>query len=107
MISTPWTAAHGVGNGAAPHAAGDFAHRDPSDDQGVCDERAMAAPRNGLGAHQRDMRVVREIDTPIQISSERRGLHESAYPGSPYFATHFFDEFRRGRRNPPKPGICV
>jgi hypothetical protein len=38
-----------------PHAAGDLAHCDPSDDKGIRDERAMAAPRNGLRAHQHDM----------------------------------------------------
>jgi hypothetical protein len=40
----------------------------------------MAAPWNGLRAHQHDMRVPREIDTPIQTSSEWRGLHVVGIP---------------------------
>src|SRR5690349_9274993 len=58
--------------GPRPHAAGDLAHRDPSDDKGIRDERPVAAPWNGLRAHQHDIRVLRAIDTPLQTSSERR-----------------------------------
>jgi hypothetical protein len=63
-----------------PHTTGDLAHRDPSDDKGVRDEGAMATPWNGFRAHQDDLRVLRELDTPIQTSSELRGLHVVGIP---------------------------
>ncbi len=63
-----------------PHATGNLADRDPPDLEGVRDERAMAAPWNGLSAHQRDLRVLRELNTPIQTSSELRGLHVVGIP---------------------------
>src|SRR5688572_22298802 len=58
-----------------PHAAGDLAHGDPSDDKGVGDERAMTAPRDGLRAHENDVGALREINTPIQTAAERGRLH--------------------------------
>ncbi len=63
-----------------PHAAGDLAHRDPSDDKCIRDERSVAAPWNGLRAHQHDIGVPREINTPIQTSSERCRLHVVGIP---------------------------
>ena len=72
----PWR----QGMGPRPHAAGVFAHRDPSDDQGVRDERPMAAPRNGLRTHQHHTRFARETNAPIQTLLERRGLHVVRIP---------------------------
>jgi hypothetical protein len=63
-----------------PNAAGDLAHGDASDEEGVRDKRAMTAPWNRLRAHQHDVLVLREIDTPFQTSSECGGLHVVGIP---------------------------
>lgn len=66
--------------GSRPYAAGNLTHRDSPDEQGVRDERPVAAPWNGLRAHQHDRRVLGEPDTPIQASAERRRLHVVGIP---------------------------
>jgi len=46
----------------------------------------MTPPWNGLRAHQDDLLALREIDTPLQTFSERRGLHVVGVPPEPGIA---------------------
>jgi hypothetical protein len=48
------------------NAADDLIDRDASCDEGVCNERAMATPWNGLRAHQHDLLVLSEADTSVE-----------------------------------------
>lgn len=61
----------------SPHAnaARDLACRDAPDQECVRNQGSMAAPGDGLGAHQHDSLPLRQIDASVQVPSERRGLH--------------------------------
>jgi len=43
--------------------------------QGIRDQRAMAAPGNGLGAHDRDLLLIRGVDQLRQARFELGRLH--------------------------------
>ena len=61
--------------GTRTQRTGDFANLDAPRQQGVCNQRAMAAPRNSLGAHQYDPLVACERDASIQAVLEGASLH--------------------------------
>ena len=53
----------------------DVPHGLAARDQGVGDERAMAAPPHGLGAHDRHLLAACERHQPIELGGEHVGLH--------------------------------
>lgn len=55
--------------------ADDFLDPDPSGDQCVRDQRAMAAPRQRLGTHHRDTLPLRSFGEPLDGCGERGRLH--------------------------------
>ena len=57
------------------NAARDFAGLDAPGQQRVRNQRTVAAPRDGLCAHQHDTLPLRELNALVQTLSERRGLH--------------------------------
>ena len=55
--------------------ADDFLDPDPSSDQRVSDQRAMAAPRHGLGTHHRETLPLRSFDENLDGCAESGRLH--------------------------------
>ena len=43
--------------------------------QGICDERTMTAPRNRFGAHQRDLPLVRQLDRFVEALRKLGRMH--------------------------------
>ena len=55
--------------------ADDFLDPDPSGDQCVSDQRAMAAPRHSLGTHHRETLPLRSFDESLDGCAECGRLH--------------------------------
>jgi len=60
-----------------PRASGacDFSHFNASCQQRICNQRTMAAPGNGFGAHNCNPLALGKFDQIVQIFSELRRLH--------------------------------
>lgn len=56
-------------------SACDFARFNPSSQQRICNQRAMTAPGNGFGAHDRNPLRFRKLYQIVQIFPELGRLH--------------------------------
>src|SRR6185369_17116325 len=59
----------------SPRLADDFLDRDTMGDQRIGDQRAMTAPRDGFGTHQRDALAFGQFDDLGEMLVECRCLH--------------------------------
>ena len=76
MIWVPRTRAKGVSLCSFGSArADDFENANAAHDEGVGDQRAMAAPGNGFGAHQRGGSFRGEFDGALKPGFKFRRLH--------------------------------
>jgi hypothetical protein len=85
--------------------ADDFAHFNSPRQQSICYQRAVAAPGNGFGAHDRGLLRFREVNQIVPRFAEIGCLHVIGEAAEAGLRHPVLSESGRARRKPPSPGM--
>jgi hypothetical protein len=89
------------------HVALAMSSADTAHEERVGDERAVAAPGHGFGAHQGDALLLGQLDDFLDCLCESRRLHVIGVAAKGGVRQPAFGESGRARRRPPSAGSCV